>query len=81
MQWNSATGHATVVSSPSGCVFVVGDIKWTGLNPSGCTISDLVRGKDAEGYTVGYVIVTALDARAHAKQLIIESEFADTYAR
>lgn len=82
VQWNSTTSQGTVVSSPSGCTFLIGDIKWTALDSNACTLSDLARFSNAEGYTVGDLIATATDAQQpHATQLIVESEFADTYAR
>jgi hypothetical protein len=82
VQWNSRTGQGTVVSSPSGCVFLVGDIKWTSLNASQCTLSDMVRGANgAFGYTTGDLITNATDGQPHATELSIESEFRDMYVK
>jgi len=53
VRWNTASGTGTVVSSPSGCVFPVGDLKWKNLNANTCQMDDLNR-SDTTGAAVEY---------------------------
>jgi hypothetical protein len=81
VQWDSATGQGTVISSPPGCIFQVGDVKWAALDTTKCTIADFLRSQFSCGYTRGDLIDNATAARLQATELTIDSEFRDIYRR